>query len=126
MTRRPKRASYNLPLLARMMRHIVESEIDRGRSPEVAARIAAATVNKRRAQLARGKLVCKTRRGRVTCTVKRGPKLVGQGGSRRQWYPGKKTRRERYVCLGHRRRFKAKAGLIAHYRGWAHGKRRAR
>jgi hypothetical protein len=101
--------------LQRMYKHILESYLDRGLSPKEAARRAAATVNKRRASLASGKRICKTRRRRRVCRIIRGPRLVGRGGSRRQWWPGKKTMREKFVCLEHGRRFKTKAGMTKHY-----------
>lgn len=99
---RRKRSRVKVPLkLERMYKRILESLLDRGRSLKVAERIAAATVNKRRARLAR---------------VRRGPRLVSRGGSRRQWYPGKRRGREKFACLEHGRRFKTKAALRAHYR----------
>ncbi len=106
-----------IPLkLERMYRHIVESYLDRGLSLKTAEARAAATVNKRRAVLSRGKRTCRRKRGREYCRTQRGPKLIGRGGSRRQWYPGKKRGRASYVCLEHDRRFKTKAALKSHYR----------
>lgn len=87
------------PKLERMYAHILESSLDRGKTLKVAKRIAAATVNKHRAKRAKTG----------------GPKLVGKGGSRRQWYPGKKGP-ERLYCYTHKRRFKSLAGLKSHYR----------
>ena len=118
--------------LQRMREHVLESTYDRlvdeGRSHAeaitVATRVANATVNKHRAALARGKTTCGTRRGRTTCRTSRGPELVTRGGSRRQWYPGKKTgKKETYACLAHGRRFKTKTGWLSHMRSSAHGKR---
>ena len=99
--------------LERMYRHVLESEMARGRSYKVARRIAAATVNRHRAARARGRTVCRS----VYCRYDQGPALIGEGGSRRQWYPGKKTgKREVFACLGHGRRFRSKAGYLAHLR----------
>ena len=88
-----------------MEKHILESMLDHGVPLKVALGRAAATVNKYRAKLAR---------------TRRGPRLVTEGGSRRQWYPGKKLspRRSRaqFVCLEHNRRFKSKTTLRQHYR----------
>lgn len=72
MKRRPK--------LERMWKAIVRSQRRAGKSLKTAHRVASATVNKYRSKLAR---------------KKRGPKLVGKGGSRRQWYPGKGRHRGR-------------------------------
>ena len=60
----------------RQFKHVLASELAAGKSKKVATRIAAATVNKARAKAAK----------------KGDPKLVGDGGSRRQWYPGKEKR----------------------------------
>ena len=96
-------SKHRLPTRERQYKHILESYLDRGMPYHVAVKIAAATANKTRARLAK---------------AHRGPKLVGRGGSRHQWYPGKGkvTGREAFVCLEHKRRFKTKAGLLAHYR----------
>ena len=59
----------------RQYKHIVASEVAAGKSKHVAERIGAATVNKLRAKRAANG---------------EGPALVGQGGSRRQWWPGKR------------------------------------
>src|SRR3990167_8258102 len=64
----------------RQYKHVLASERAAGRSESTATRIAAATVNKTRRRLAR--------KGR-------GPQLVTEGGSRRQWYPGKEAKRAR-------------------------------
>lgn len=87
----------------RQYKHIYESLIDRGKSLTVAARIAAATVNKYRAKLSK---------------AHKGPKLIRQGGSRNQYYPGKivKNKKEVFQCLKHRKRFKTKPGMLSHYR----------
>lgn len=85
--------------IERVYLHVKESEVDRGRSPEEAARIASATVNKYRAS--RGK-------------------TLAQGGNRRAWYPGKEVEREVFRCLKHDRVFETKRGLLAHYRGGGH------
>ncbi len=55
--------------------HVLASLLEQGRSEKVAKRIAGAVANKTRAKLAR--------QGRA-------PKLVSDGGTRRQWYPGKR------------------------------------
>jgi hypothetical protein len=55
----------------------------------------------------------------VVCRVQRGPRLVTRGGSRRQWYPGKRAARGRralFVCLEHARRFRSRKALLIHYR----------
>lgn len=92
---------------------------------EGAEETAARTVNRFRAARASGRVLCKPdrrmKRGQrvVKCRVDRGPKLVGQGGSRRAWYPGKKLtpgKRPIYACLMHTRRFKTKGALLRHYR----------
>lgn len=110
--------------LERMFKHVLESSLDQGHSLARAEQIAASTVNKHRASLARGRITCKPRRkpnGRtvVHCRVARGPKLVRDGGSRRQWYPGKKRakgkKKERLTCLAHGRSFKTRGGLKRHY-----------
>lgn len=77
------------PIRQRQFRHIVASLLARGRSRRQAEAIAAATVNKYRARLARGYLRCRKRR----CSWRKGPRLVAQGGSRNQWWPGKKRKR---------------------------------
>lgn len=77
----------------RQYRHILASLLGRGLSRKRAEAIAAATVNKYRAKLARGYFRCKKRRGRKICRRVRGPRLVTRGGSRNQWWPGKKRRR---------------------------------
>lgn len=114
----------------RQYKHVLESTLDRLLDRGVpfteafkeAQEIAARTVNKFRAARERGRLVCKPdrrmRRGRraVKCRVDRGPKLIRQGGSRRQWYPGKKSAREVYACLRHGQKFKTRAALLKHYR----------
>lgn len=107
----------------RQYKHILESYLDRGYSVKEATARAAATVNKYRSRLARGVRTCTTRRRRRVCRVRRGPRLVTRGGTRWQWYPGKRRGRERYVCLEHRRRFRTKAALVAHYKSH---RRRAR
>lgn len=122
--RYPKSAGTKLE---RMEKHVFESLLEAGRSPEVAKKIAAATVNKYRAERAAGKKVCKGKGAKRTCKTVRGPKLVGQGGSRRQWYPGKKVtsgkkaaKGKKLYCLKHRRPFKTKAALASHYRSKSH------
>ena len=50
----------------RQYEHIKESELDMGRSPKVAKRIAAATVNKRRATEKRSRAAKKGARKRTT------------------------------------------------------------
>ena len=79
----------------RQYEHVLASYLKRGYSKKVARSRAAATVNKYRARLARGYRACKRRRGRSWCTTKRGPQLVTRGGSRRQWYPGKRRAMKR-------------------------------
>jgi hypothetical protein len=59
----------------RQYRHIYAEARASGASARRAKSLAAAVTNKRRALLAR---------------KHRGPKLVGCGGSRRQWFPGKR------------------------------------
>ncbi len=106
----------------RMYKHVLESYLDRGYSLRTATARAAATVNKYRARLARGVRTCTKRGRRKVCRTKRGPRLVTRGGSRRQWYPGKRRRvrargpRERFVCLEHARRFRSRKALLLHYR----------
>lgn len=118
-----RRLRARVPIkLERMYKHVLESYLDRGYSLKTAQARAAATVNKRRAQLARGVRRCRKSRGRRVCRTLRGPKLVTRGGSRRQWYPRKRRSRERFVCLEHGRSFKSRAALAAHYR--AHRRRR--
>ena len=116
----------------RQYKHVLESALDRllargepfGDALRRAKETAARTVNKLRAKRATGRTICKPdrrmKRGQraIRCRVDRGPKLVGKGGSRRPWYPGKKGR-EVYACLAHGRRFKTRAGLLAHYRSHA-------
>lgn len=92
-----------------MFLHIRENYLNKGVPLKTATSRAAATVNRRRASLGR---------------AGRGPRLVRYGGSRRQWYPGKKVRREIFACLEHGRKFKSKAGLVNHYR--SHHRRAAR
>lgn len=68
----------------RQFKHILASELAAGESESTAVAIAAATVNKTRAKLARSG---------------KGPKLIKDGGSRRQFYPGKEkamARRAKY------------------------------
>lgn len=74
-----------------MFKHVLASYLERGLSRKRATQLAAATVNKYRAKLARGYVACRGRR----CAYKRGPRLVTRGGSRRQWYPGKVRARAR-------------------------------
>lgn len=122
-------ARAKLTRLERMYQHIVESYIDRGYSLKTAKARAAATVNKHRSQLAQGKRVCKVRRGRKRCRTMRGPRLVTKGGSRRQWYPGKRRasgKRELFICLEHSMTFATKRMLIRHYRSGRHVKSRQR
>ncbi len=102
--------------LQRMFAHVRESYVDRGLSVKEATARAAAVVNRYRAKLARGKRVCRKKNGRYVCRVKRGPKLVTRGGPRQQWWPGKKVRREKFVCLTHKRRFRTRSALLSHYR----------
>lgn len=66
------------PVRERHYKHIVARYVEAGEPIEVAERIAAAVVNKYRRRLAE---------------EGRGPKLVTEGGSRRQWYPGKVVKR---------------------------------
>ncbi len=96
-----------LPRRARMYRHILESYLDRGRSLAEAEKLAAATTNKYRAAHA-----CRGRK----CRRGSGPRLVGAGGSRVQWWPGKQAKRERFVCLAHEKKFKTRGALKRHYR----------
>lgn len=105
VSRKASRIVGKMSKLERQFKHILESSLDRGKPYEVAVRIAAATVNKQRAK--------HSRKGD-------GPKLVGKGGSRRQWYPGKG--KETLVCLKHNRCFASKAALITHYRSHKKGK----
>lgn len=84
----------------RQFKHILESCLDRGYSLDDAVEIAARTVNKYRAKLSR---------------KKQGPRLVTKGGSRRQWWPGKKVPKKKWYCLTHRKRFKNKGAMRAHY-----------
>lgn len=81
--------------LERMFVHVLESYLERGYSLKTAKSRAAATVNKRRAALSRGLRSCKVKRGRRRCRILRGPRLVTRGGSRRQWYPGKRRAMKR-------------------------------
>lgn len=131
----PKHRAAPAPTkLQRMRAHVFESVFDRLRAEgksvaaarEVANTIANATVNKHRAKLAKGKKVCKTTRGRKACRTVRGPRLVTRGGTRRQWFPGKKVRgRETFACLEHGLWFETKAGWLSHLRGSAHAGRGA-
>jgi hypothetical protein len=98
-------ATHGMTKRQRMYKHILESALDRGMDFYGAQRLAAATVNKFRARSA---------------SRHKGPKLVGRGGSRRQWYPGKKLTKEVFVCLQHDRKFKTRAGLERHYRSQQH------
>ena len=121
--------AYKLSTRERQFKHVLESAIDAGKSWKDAQALAARVVNKERARLARGKPVCKPSKrshNGTYCRVKQGPELVTRGGSRRQWYPGKRRvagRREQYACLKHGRKFKTKAGMLAHYRGRLHRSR---
>jgi len=64
----------------RQYKHVLAGELAAGKSEKAATRIAAATVNKfRAARAASGQ----------------GPALVTEGGSRRQWYPGKAAAKKR-------------------------------
>ena len=115
--------AYKLSTRERQYKHVLEAALDAGKSWKDAQALAARVVNKERSRLARGKVVCRKRgRNGVYCRVKQGPQLVTRGGSRRQWYPGKRRagRRELHVCLKHGKRFKTKAGMLAHYRGRGH------
>lgn len=97
----------------RQFKHVYESGVDRGLSHKAAEALAARVTNKQRAKDAR---------------VGKGPKLVTRGGSRRQWFPGKAKalgKREKFVCLKHRRKFKTKAGMRSHFRGRLHGRHAA-
>ncbi len=95
----------------RQYHHILERELDAGKPFKKAQSIAAGVVNKYRARQA---------------AKHRGPKLITKGGSRRQWYPGKKVVkkgvRKPFACLTHEMRFKTKSGLMSHYR--SHGKQK--
>lgn len=101
-----------LPLRARQFKHVLESALSRGATIAAAEELAARVTNKQRARSARAE----------------GPQLVSRGGSRRQWYPGKRLGDPSalLVCLMHRSMFKSKAGLYAHYRSRAHTMRRMR
>lgn len=92
-----------------MYKHVLASARRKGRSAARAKAIAAATVNKYRASLSRGRVVCKRRGRRVICRIKRGPRLIGQGGSHRQWYPGKgRMQRRRIMRVAHYEKWMAK------------------
>lgn len=118
MRAKKRRRRIAMPVRERQFKHILESYLDRGFSLKVATHRAAATVNKYRSELSRGKRVCRGKKKKRSCRVKRGPQLIGRGGSRRQWYPGKGrvSGRERFACLEHGRRFKTRAAMLAHYR----------
>lgn len=79
----PRVAVVHLPANAtkreRQYKHVLASSLASGKPEKVAVRIAAATVNKYRAEHAGDD----------------GPRLVTEGGSRRQWFPGKKRRARR-------------------------------
>jgi len=106
MTRSRHQAAPTLSKTERQYHHIVESYIDKGFSYDAAVARAAPTANKQRAKRAREGT---------------GPKLVGKGGGRQQFYPGKRRTKDRFFCLKHNRRFKSKAGQLAHFRGREHG-----
>lgn len=86
--------------IQRMFLHIREKALDSGRDLKEANRIASATVNRYRAKH---------------------KKLISKGGSRNQWYPSKKVKNEKFVCLTHGKKFESKAALKAHYTK-SHGK----
>ncbi len=95
----------------RQYKHVLERVLAQGKPLRVAEEIAARVVNKTRARLGR---------------QGRGPRLVSHGGGRQQWYPGKgrvAKSRARFYCLTHRRRFKTRAALAAHYRSRLHRRR---
>lgn len=100
-----------MPKLERMYNHVLASALESGKPYPLAARIAAATVNKHRnSRMEKG-----------------GTKLVSRGGRRNQWYPGKgraQGKKPVFVCLAHKKRFRSKAGMLAHFRGKAHKKGR--
>lgn len=73
----------------RQYEHILDSFLERGMSMKLARKRAAMTVNAYRSRLATGYWRCKKRR----CAWKKGPRLVGHGGSRNQWWPGKRRKR---------------------------------
>jgi hypothetical protein len=100
----------------RQYKHVLERALSDGLPLAEAQALAARVVNKERAARAKGKLVCRPTRKGVYCHVEQGPQLVGQGGSRRQWYPGKKRTDELFVCLQHDLTFKQRADLLTHYR----------
>lgn len=77
----------------RQYKAILVGELTRGKSPKTAKRIAAATVNKTRARLAK----------------KGGTKLVGEGGGRQQWYPGKATAMAKKVLVEAEKKIGSKA-----------------
>lgn len=95
----------------RQFKHIVESLTAKGVPFRKAEGIAAATVNKYRA--------AKAKRG--------GTQLVGKGGSRQQWYPGKRKALglpEVLVCLRCERTLKTRGGWKRHLQSALHrGKR---
>jgi hypothetical protein len=64
----------------RQYKHVLSGSLASGKTPKTAVRIAAATVNKTRARLAK---------------TGKGAALIGSGGSRRQWYPGKAAAKRR-------------------------------
>jgi hypothetical protein len=103
-----KRVSRDLTRIQRMFKHIVENYLDRGYSVKDAEKRAAMTVNRYRAKSAK---------------KHKGPKLISKGGTRHQWYPGKKLAgkkaKKTWQCLKHKRKFKSKAGLLTHYRSHA-------
>ena len=119
-----------IPTRQRQYLHIFESRLDQtlrrlrkagGRIDyeavfQAARAVAARATNRYRAELSRGKKVCKTKGGRRICKTKHGPKLIQHGGSRKQWYPGKWLSREVWACLRHARRFRSKRALLQHYR----------
>ena len=112
--------------LVRMYHHVLESAMDSGWSYPVAVELAARTVNKHRAKLAHGYYATEGRGKKKHRVWKRGPKLVTRGGTRTQWWPGKKVKKKVLYCIKHRRKFKSKAGLKSHYRGKQHRKVRTR
>lgn len=90
----------------RQYHHVLEALINSGKPFLVAERIAAAVVNKQRAKDA---------------ATGKGPQLITKGGSRRQFYPGKR-RGARPVCLQHQRVFTNKAGWLSHLRSKLHAR----
>jgi hypothetical protein len=103
---KPEKKTFGLTRLQRMYKHILEASLDRGLDLTTAKRIAAGKVNQYRAKQAK---------------AGKGPKLVGQGGSRRQWYPGKKMPKEMFICLVHGRKFRSEGTMLRHYGSGKHG-----